>query len=182
VPNSISTELAGFLESGISVLVGSRDARSCPRSRARSGPESFLAGTSSSSTSRSRRPRARSRTRGERAPGGLLLAVDHRSYQVKGRLVEVLDAGDEDRRRIETYRAGLAQHYGFVGMPPKLTYRIAHWPAHAVRIAVEAIFLQTPAGSRRALGCRDAEAPEPRSQRNRGATERWSHGTRSHRN
>src|SRR6185436_14322142 len=154
VPNSISTELAGFLESGISVLVGSRDARLMPEVARAFGARVVPGGNELVvylPVATAARTLANARENGRLAV--CFSAVDHRSYQVKGRLLEVLDAGDEDRRRIETYRAGLAQHYGFVGMPPKLTYRIAHWPAHAVRMAVEAIFLQTPGpGAGGALG------------------------------
>jgi len=71
-------------------------------------------------------------------------AVDHRSYQVKGRLAEVRAANEDERRRIERYRAALAQHFGSVGLPPRLTNRLSHWPAHAVRLVVEELFLQTP--------------------------------------
>ena len=91
------------------------------------------------------------------APNGRLAvcfsAVDHRSYQVKGRMKRVRDADEHDRSSIERYRDALAQHYGAVGMPPRLTYRICHWPAHAVSLEVETIFLQTPGpGAGVALG------------------------------
>ena len=71
-------------------------------------------------------------------------AVDHRSYQIKGRLVDARAADEDDRKSIERYRSALAQHYGAVGMPPRLTYRIVRWPAHALRMAVESVFIQTP--------------------------------------
>jgi hypothetical protein len=143
--DSISPELAEFLESGISVLVGSRDARLIPEStrafgaRVEAGGKEltvFLPAATDGITL------ANVRDNGRLAV--CFSAVDHRSYQVKGRFVGVRDADEIDRRAIERYRAALAQHYGHVGMPPRLTYRLQCLPAHAVRLAVETVFLQTP--------------------------------------
>lgn len=151
---SIPPELVEFLESGIGVLVGSRDARLQPEV-ARAFGASIGAGgrelTVFLPVATSARTLANAHENGRLAV--CFSATDHRSYQIKGRLADVRTADEEDRRAVERYRAALAQHYGHVGMPPLLTYRITHWPAHAVRLAVEAVFLQTPGpGAGGALG------------------------------
>ena len=143
--DSISPELAQFLQSGIGVLVGSRDARMIPEvarafgARVEAGGRELVVFVPVATAERTL---ANARENGRLAV--CFAAIDHRSYQVKGRVTRVRAADEEERKSIERYRAALAQHYGAVGMPPRLTYRIDHWPAHAFRIAVEAVFLQTP--------------------------------------
>jgi hypothetical protein len=151
---SISPELAEFLESGISIQVGSRDARLVPEvaralgARVEAGGRELIVFLPVATAERTL---ANVRDNGRLA--AVFSAIDHRSYQIKGRWKGVRDAGEDDRRRIERYRAALAQIYGAVGMPPRLTYRIRHWPAHAVRMEIESIFLQTPGpGAGAALG------------------------------
>ena len=71
-------------------------------------------------------------------------ASDHRSLQVTGRARSVEPAAESDRAAIDRYRCELAQELARVGMPPRLTLRAAHWPCLAVRLSVEAIYVQTP--------------------------------------
>jgi len=154
VIDSIPSELVEFLESGIGILVGTRDARLQPEVARALGARVEADGRELVvflPVATSARTLTNAHENGRLAV--CFSATDHRSYQIKGRLAEVREAGPEDRRLIERYRAGLAQHYGHVGMPPVLTYRITHWPAHAMRLAVEAVFLQTPGpGAGAALG------------------------------
>ena len=151
---SISPELAEFLQSGIGVLVGSRDARMLPEVARAFGARVETGGrelTLFLPVATAERTLANARENGRLAV--CFSAIDHRSYQVKGRMKGVREADENDRRSIERYRAALAQMYGTVGMPPRLTYRISHWPAHAVRMEVESIFIQTPGpGAGGALG------------------------------
>jgi len=142
---SISPDLAEFLQSGIGVLVGSRDARMVPEVARAFGARVEAGGgelTVFLPVATAERTLANALENGRLAV--CFSAVDHRSYQIKGRMQDVRAADEDERRSIERYRAALAQHYGAVGMPPRLTYRISHWPAHAVRLEVEAIYIQTP--------------------------------------
>jgi hypothetical protein len=59
-------------------------------------------------------------------------------------MLDVRPADERDRRAIERYRTALTQHFGTIGFPPEITRRIAHWPAHALRLRVEGVFIQTP--------------------------------------
>jgi hypothetical protein len=53
-------------------------------------------------------------------------------------------ASEAERDRVEIYRALLVQALGFVGIPPRLTSRVGHWPCHSVIFRIESLFFQTP--------------------------------------
>jgi hypothetical protein len=142
----ISPDLAAFLESGIAILVGTRDARLVPEctrgigARVEAGGQELtiflpdaIAGQSLSNL----------RDNG-RIAVGFSRSSDHRSFQLKGRVVSLAPASERDRGDIERYRCAWASSLGEVGLPPRITLRMAHWPAHAARFAVEGIFVQTP--------------------------------------
>lgn len=142
----ISAELVAYFESGVSVLVGTRDARLVPACARGVGvrvdaerdemtfflPEATAAETLANLAENGRVALCFSRPE------------DHRSIQVKGRVLESCPATAGDREKIERYRIALGQSWGWVGIPPRITFRLAFWPARAVRVHVEAIFSQTP--------------------------------------
>lgn len=142
----ISRELSDFVESGISVLVGTRDARLLPEcvrvvgARVERGgaeltvfvPEATGAVTIANLRDNGRIAVCFTRPR------------DHRSIQLKGQLVSIRGANARERRLVDAYRAGLAEELGWVGLPQRVTLRMAHWPCHAVRLKVEQVFDQTP--------------------------------------
>jgi hypothetical protein len=70
--------------------------------------------------------------------------LDDLSFQLKGEVLEVRDATEADRPIIERYRPLLAEMFQFVGIPSRITFAMAVWPAAAVRFRVESIFVQTP--------------------------------------
>ncbi len=142
----ISSELATFLESGISMLVGTRDARLFPDSLrivgARVGAEGleltvYIPVATGATAVANLRDNGRIAVCFSRP-------MDHRTIQIKGRAIEIRDADDADRAVIDRYRAEFAETLAFVGLPSRVTLRMSHWPAHAVRIRVESIFVQTP--------------------------------------
>lgn len=142
---TLTPELVEFLESGISILVGSRDARLVPEVARVMGTRLDTGGrelTLFVPVATGARTLSNARDNGRLAV--CFTSVDHRSYQVKGRLVRAGEATETDRRVIESYRAALAQHFAIVGLPPRVTYRVTHWPAHALTMAVEDVYLQTP--------------------------------------
>jgi hypothetical protein len=69
---------------------------------------------------------------------------DHRTYQLKGDCVGIAEATSEQRAVIEAYRAGLAVQFDHVGIPRRVTARVAYWPAWAIRLRVTHVFNQTP--------------------------------------
>lgn len=142
----LSTELAQFLESGISVLAGTRDARQVPDCTRAIGVRVEPGGgevTVFLPQATSAQALANLRDNG-RVAVCFSRAKDHRSMQIKGRLVELREADGRDRERMDRYRDELAQEWGFVGLPPAITYRMNVWPAVAARFVVDAVFVQTP--------------------------------------
>jgi hypothetical protein len=142
----ISPDLAAFLESGIAILVGSRDARLIPEctrgigARVEAGGAEltvFLPDAVAGPTLTNLRENRRIAVSFSRAE-------DHRTFQVKGRVLSVEPATERDRADVDRYRCAWATGLGAVGLPPRITLRMVHWPAHAVRFAVEAVFVQTP--------------------------------------
>lgn len=69
---------------------------------------------------------------------------DNRSVQLKGAVLEVRAARDEERPLMDHYRAQLARMLEPLGVPPTFIMRTQVWPAQAVRFRIEAMFLQTP--------------------------------------
>ncbi len=142
----IPPELFEYIESGISILVGSRSdrllAEYCRGLGARveaAGRELsvFLAEATAAETLENFRNNGRVAVCFSRA-------ADHRSLQIKGSVISLRPADEEERRLILRYRGGLAETWGQIGIPPRITLRIAHWPAIAVRLSVETVFDQTP--------------------------------------
>lgn len=142
----VSPKLAEFIESGVSIQVGTRDASLFPEAlravgaRAEPGGEEVTVFVPASTSARTV---ANARDNG-RIAVCFARIEDHRTLQLKGRVVTCAEATDADRAQIERYRGAFAACLGFVGMPLRLTYRLAHWPAFAIRFRVESTFVQTP--------------------------------------
>jgi hypothetical protein len=142
----ISAALTPFLESGISVLVGTRSPRLFPEcmramgARVERGGEElcvFAPAATAAVTLANLRDNGRIAVCFSRPQ-------DHRSMQVKGKLLSVTDADSTDRDHVLRYRAAFAQELFWVGLPAQTTLRIAHWPCHAIRLQAETVFVQTP--------------------------------------
>jgi hypothetical protein len=145
-PHITLSQLSDFLESGISVIAATRDALMMPDcvravgARVEAGGAElsvFLPEATASASIANLRENGRiaiifSRPR------------DHRSFQVKGRASSVDAADAADRAVVDRYRASFADELAVVGLPPRDTLRIAHWPCWRVRIRPEAVFVQTP--------------------------------------
>jgi hypothetical protein len=142
----ISAELKAFLESGISVLIGTRDRDAVPECARAVGARVDAGGDELTVFL----PEATSAACLEhlRANGRIAVCVsrpaDHRSIQIKGRAHSIRRASAEERAFVERYVAALARTLTFVGLPERLTLRIAHWPCQAVSVRVESLYLQTP--------------------------------------
>ena len=142
----IPADLAGFFESGVSILIGSRDPCLFPDCTRAIGARVEAGGTELTvllPRSTSARAVANLRDNG-RIAVAFSRPSDHRSIQVKGRVVALREAEEADRAVVDGYRGALARELAFVGLPPRLTFRMAHWPCLAARLRVEGIFVQTP--------------------------------------
>jgi hypothetical protein len=142
---TIPVELIDFVESGVSVLVGTRSDRLLPDccravgARVDEGGKEltfFLPVATADSNLANLRDNGRAAV--------CFARIDHRTLQIKGPVISIQDADESDRRQVLRYRSLLAESWGVIGIPPRLTMRMAHWPCHAVRLRVESIFDATP--------------------------------------
>lgn len=142
----MTPELACFIESGISVLVGTRDARlrpDCVRAagvRADSGASTLTVFLPAATSERALANLADN----GRIAVTVTRAVDHRSLQLKGGVLEVRPSHPEERAEIERYLELLAADWGHVGVPRQATKSMNHWPSFTVTLRCEALFEQTP--------------------------------------
>ena len=159
----ISAELAAFIEAGVSILVGSRDAGLTPDCLRAIGAQ--VEGADEITVFL---PAETARTTVANLLDNGRIAVcfsqiaDHRTHQLKGRVVAVAPAGEASRATVDRYRRAIAQELAAVGLPPHLTFRIHHWPCWAVRFRVDDLFDQTPgpeAGARLAASERQHGLP-----------------------
>jgi hypothetical protein len=142
----ISAELADFLQSGISILVGTRDADLIPDCARGVGVRVEPGGAEVTLFVPVATGAA---TIGNLEDNGRLAVtfsrpVDHRSIQLKGSVVEIRAAVAGERAEVESYRLAYSSTLGYIGLPPRLTARVRNWPCHALRLRVEALYQQTP--------------------------------------
>lgn len=139
-------ELQEFFESGVSVLVGTRDRLLVPEG-ARGFGVRVLAGGAELEVFV---PEAwGERTFANLADNGRIAVSiarpeDHRSVQVKGSMLAVRPGGDAEHAAIERYREALISKFSVIGYPPSLFHRLNVWPCRVVRLRVESLFEQTP--------------------------------------
>jgi hypothetical protein len=142
----LPADLKSFLESGVSVLVGTRDARlvsECQRALGLSVDPDREHLTVFVPCAVGERIVADARSNG-RIAVCCARVEDHQSIQLKGSVVEIREAAPAERERIDRYRNDFADVLALVGLPRALTLRMAHWPCWAIRVRVETSFVQTP--------------------------------------
>ena len=146
MPRTISAELTTFVESGVSIQVGTRDARLFPEciraygarvERGRREVTVFVPDATASSTLANLADNGRIAVCFSRI-------ADHRSMQLKGTIVSVTHATPEDRPIVDRYRGEFVQNIAVIGLPPRISLRLNAWPCRAVRFRVESVFVQTP--------------------------------------
>jgi len=70
--------------------------------------------------------------------------VSHSSIQIKGVTRGVRLAPPEDEAFVTQRHHDFADVLNLLGLPRKVTHRMAHWPAFAIDLTVEQVFDQTP--------------------------------------
>ncbi|MBX3159171.1 MAG: pyridoxamine 5'-phosphate oxidase family protein [Deltaproteobacteria bacterium] len=68
----------------------------------------------------------------------------HRTVQLKGAVTALRDGSPEDRAHAERYRELFSDELAWVGLPKAIGMRFGVWPLHAVDVAIEVVFTQTP--------------------------------------
>jgi hypothetical protein len=142
----ITEELAEFIQSGVSIQLGTRDARLVPDcvrlvgARVEPGRKEvtlFLPRATGAKSLANLRDNGRIAVCFSRP-------ADHRSIQLKGRILALDDATPSDRPVVDRYRAALSDVLSVLGVPPRTLSRISHWPCTAARFQVDSVFVQTP--------------------------------------
>lgn len=139
-------EIIDLVESGVSILVGTRDAQLRPASVRGAGAR--VASNRREVTvylpvATSERAATNLRDNGEIAVG-LSRPFDNLAIQLKGRCTRVALAEEAERVVPEAYLLAFVETTFVIGMPRALLMRMTIWPAFAVTFDVRDIFSQTP--------------------------------------
>lgn len=146
MPTAITDELARFLATGMSVLVGTRDAGGRPAAlrgaagRASEDRRHVLLMVPAATAARTL---ANVRDNG-RVAVTFSQPTTYRSIQVKGRAVDVHDTPPGERAFVEGYLAGYARELELVGIAETTTRRLTVWPAVTITMTIDALFDQAP--------------------------------------
>lgn len=70
--------------------------------------------------------------------------ADHKSLQLKGKVLAIRPSTEADHALQAVHRAALTEQFAQVGVPRNLTRRLALAPSMAVEIQVHDAFVQTP--------------------------------------
>ncbi len=151
---SFSREMTELIESGVSILVGTRDAALVP---------DCMRGIGAAVLSSSRvalylyEPLAK-RAIANIADNGLLAVtfsriIDHRSIQLKGRVIQVRAATLDDEALSQRYLIAFSEQVALAGMPRSVIRRVHTSPGVVVELEATDAFLQTPGpGAGRRMG------------------------------
>ena len=142
----IAADLEEFLESGVTMLVGTRDAGLVAEATRGLGARVHPDGKHL--TIFVSEPLAGRTLDNVRDNGRIAVCftrpIDHRSIQMKGTATEVRPIRPGEGALIDTYRGQVARALAIVGIPARLTMRLAHRPAWAITLEVRELFSQTP--------------------------------------
>jgi carbohydrate-selective porin OprB len=142
----LSDATVEFIESGVSMLVATRDGElrgECVRglgaqvSADRSRVTVFL------NEALSARTRANLEHNGQIAIA-FSRPIDHHSLQIKGVAIAWRKSSAADRKVQERYLAGFVEQLYWVGLPRAVTRRVRLTPALTVTVTPHSLFLQTP--------------------------------------
>jgi hypothetical protein len=70
--------------------------------------------------------------------------TDHRTFQLKGVMVDERPADEEERAFEQQYLETSTRKLGLVGVPMSVCLRMVWWPSRVVRFEVHDLFEQTP--------------------------------------
>jgi hypothetical protein len=142
----LSEEIVEFVESGVSVLVGSRNAEM--------RPECIRGFGATVSKDRSRlavylTAELATRMRADLEENGRVAIafsrfVDHKTLQLKGRVVALRAGTPDDHAAQQRYIAAFGEHLSIAGLPRSILRRVRLGTLLVVDLDVEEIYLQTP--------------------------------------
>lgn len=142
---TIPESLVAYLESGVSVMVGTRNRELRPTAMRAAGARVHADGRTLDvylPLVTADRAIADVRESG-RAAISFSRPIDHLSVQLKGR-ARVREGGEPDRAAVSAYLSAFAEQLELVGLPRVLVERLTIWPAAVLEVEVESLFTQTP--------------------------------------
>ncbi|MEC7520660.1 MAG: hypothetical protein VYE22_12380 [Myxococcota bacterium] len=144
----IPSEVASFLQDGLIMFLGTRDPERVPEAVLAAGARVLPDGTLEAYVPSvfAQATRANAAHNGEVALS-VSRVTDDRSMQLKGRLVALRDATDDDRRFLDGLLERREAAFAKVGIPRSVSARLVSWPCVAVRFRVASMFEQTPGPS-----------------------------------
>lgn len=143
----IPPEVVPFLESGVSLSIGTRDSELIPEvmritgglrvDPSRRRATVYFAVATGAPTAKNLRDN-----------GFIAVCASepktHRTFQLKGRLIELRDARSDERPLIEKYVSEFVVELAAIGLPPQITSRLTRWPSYAATFEMDDLFVQTP--------------------------------------
>jgi hypothetical protein len=142
----LSEELAEFVEGGLSMLVGTRDAALRPKVERAVG--AFVGQDRQTLTIYLNKELGGQSLANLKDNGSLAVTVsrpyDHRSLQLKGQVLSLRDGTEEDRAKQERWLTGFVEHLYIVGLPRSIIRQIKVFPSIAVTMRIDDMFEQSP--------------------------------------
>jgi hypothetical protein len=142
----LSEELAEFVEGGLSMLVGTRDAALRPRVERAVG--AFVGRDRQSMTVYLNKDLSLQSVANLNENGCIAVTVsrpyDHRSLQLKGHVLSMRDGTEEDRTKQERWLTGFVEHLYIVGLPRSIIRQLKVYPSVAVTLQIDDMFEQSP--------------------------------------
>ena len=141
----LTPEQVAFLEGPNSLVVGTQDGRRVPEAtralalRHEAGDRVTVylpAGSSDQAVA--------NLAREPRIAVGVSRPSTHKTYQLKGRALEVKPAPADAQPALEQAFAAFVQEAAAVGLPPRLLQPVVYWPAVMVLVEVSEVYDQTP--------------------------------------
>lgn len=139
-------KLQRYVEGGISVIVGTADADkipTCCRGIALTTKDNFETVTVYVPAATAQEMIANIATT-RRVAISASEPLSHGSIQIKGVSRGVRLAPPSDEELVRTRLHQFADVLSELGLPRRVTHRIAHWPAFAIEVSVEEVYDQTP--------------------------------------
>lgn len=142
----LSPELVEFVESGVSLLCGTRDERLRPDCCRAVGA---IVASDRTTVTVLLNPRTAARTLANLAGGGPVAMtasrpIDYRTIQVKGHASAPRPASDAEQMIAQRYLAAFTEALYLVGLQRAVVHRLRVAPAVAIELAVTEVFQQTP--------------------------------------
>lgn len=146
LPPPFDPELVEFLESGVSLLVGTCDARGVPSCSIATGARvSSARGEVTVYLTEKLAPRLIDNLReNPRIAVTFSRTIDHRSLQLKGDVVAIEKTDESGKRAQEEYLRRYAAALIMLGFPKDVANGIAYFPSLAVTFRAIGVFEQTP--------------------------------------